>query len=162
MPAPVFDTIADLIVSRLKAGTYTNPYELKNVLRPNQRHSNIAPEPFLCIVQMLGLAPTGDNYEEEGSSPFYRMTATYHAETAVMQAEKDETPHDLVASYVVFDMAKAITVPNSSWQSWGGNALNSRWRPSIEVAENGSILTAGLQIDVDVCLSSIDPYTFRG
>jgi len=161
MSTPNLDTIADLIVARLKAGMYTRPYEISNVVRPNQKFNNFVLEPWLCLVQMVELAPAAD-YEEEGTNPFYRMIATYHAETAVIQPDDDPAPHDQIASYLIWDMAKAITTPATSWHTWEDNALNTRWRPLVTFAENNAIVTAGLAIDVDVSLRSNDPYQIRG
>jgi hypothetical protein len=162
---PVLDTIASLIVSRLQAGTYTGPYQIKEVKRPNQKHGNVVAKPFLCLVQMVDLGDTeGSNYEEEGGpNPYYRITATYVAETEVMQDEESNEPHDALASYLLFDMAKAIaTAAGNDWAQWGGNAINSRWRPAVATAEDGSIMSVGLIIEVDVSLKSTDPYVSRG
>lgn len=161
----VLDTIADLIVDRLKAATYTSPYGIKKVIRPNQKHGNVETGPFICLVQMVDLSGTdGSNYEEEaGLTPFYRMTAFYAVGTEVLQDDESEEPHDRLSTYLLFDMAKAITAGVAGdWAQWGGNALNSRWRPVIVTAEDGSIQVVGLMIEVDVCLQSTDPYTFRG
>lgn len=161
MATPNLDTIADLIVERLKAGTYSKPFEVVEVVRPNQRHDNYVAKPWLCTVTMVALLP-GSPYEEEGENPFYRMTAVFHAEVAVVQPEQDEHPIDQIGMQLIFEMAAAIATPAASWHTWEENALNSRWKPATSHAESGVLVTAGLTIEVDVSLRSDNPFESRG
>lgn len=162
MAQTLFDTIADLIVARLEAGTYMPPYKPVNIVRPNQEHKNYSVEPYVCVVQLVALEPNEElNYVASGHPLAYNLRATYMIAVAIMQEGDDKEPQDAIATTLICDLAKAITVPADTWHQWNGNALMSRWKPAINLGEDGSITEAGLMIEVDTRVSEIDPYTFR-
>lgn len=168
MPTPIWDTIASTMVDRVKAGTYQEPFVISKVLRPNQSWSNVIIEPWLCIVALLSLdAAEGDRenlehgYINDGNPLAYSLRATYAVSALIMQSEKDEKPQDLIATQLICDLATAITTPADTWHTWGDLAILSRWKPVMNLSDNGTITEAGLLVEVDSRVSETAPYTFR-
>lgn len=155
MPAPIWDQIADLIVTRVKAGTYTPTYQIANVVRPTQRWKRTTPQAFSVYVAIETFNP-GSNPEVNNTQP---QDIVYKVGVHIITKEEDLTPLDSIACYVISDLAKAITTPNDSWQNWDNLALNSHWQPFIEHAEDMSVVVAGLRITVQTRVDEDDPYT---
>jgi hypothetical protein len=155
MAAPIWDQIADLILARVKAGTYTPTYQIGEVFRPNQRWKRPQPEAFSCYVAIEDFNP-GSNPEVNNTQP---QDLVYKVGVYVMMPEDDLTPLDSIACYIISDLAKAITTPTDSWQTWSNLAANSHWQPFIEHHEDMSIVVAGVRITVQTRVSETDPYT---
>lgn len=155
MPTPIWDQIADAIVDRVKAGTYTTPFQIQTVFRPNQRWRKPQPEQFSCFVVIESFNP-GSNPEVHNTQP---QDLVYKVGVYVMMAEDDDTPFDTVACHLISDLAKAITTPNDSWQNWDNLALNSHWEPFIDLSEDMSVAVAGVRLTVQTRVSEADPYT---
>lgn len=160
MANPVPEDIAATIVERIEDGTYTSPYKITKVVRPNRQQTNASIEHLECRVQFAGAEPNFD-YTHDGNPIAQGFTFHFDCGVFLRPSDEDETPLDAIAFTVLSDLTKAITTPNATWHNWGGKAINSDYTWGLGMSVDGSTPAAILTIHAHTRFDIDDPTNFR-
>lgn len=159
MPTPVLESIAETIVTRIKAGTYTENYQIQKVTRPNKLQTNKSLEHLHCLV-MQGNPERGE-LDHDGNPIAYAFNVPYLVYVHLRPSDTETTPLDTIVNYVTADVLKAITTPNATWHNFDSKAVNADYDFEHVVADDGSEAAVLITLRVETRFSQVDPYTFR-
>lgn len=160
MADPIAKTIADTIVSRVNAGTYTAPYQLGTAYRPNRLQTNKAIDHLECRVVFAGGQPNPE-ISHQGNPAAQGWTFSYDIVVFMLPSDTSEVPLDDIVATIHSDLVKAITTPQDTWHNWGGNAINSDYEMSVGASPDGAVPAAILTVNVHTRFSENDPTAFR-
>jgi len=148
--AHVFEDIAELILQRLKDATFTEPYVIREFVRPSFLGVNFQFDHLKCVV--IQDPPTRNPaYDIPGNPPALGWTVPYRVETFIRPSTTNPTqvPLGTVANAVLTQVIAALTTPASSWHTWDNLAPNTTYDTAVLQNEDGSVVTARVTLNVD-------------
>lgn len=160
MSTPVLESIAVTLADRIKDGTYTAPYQIRKVVRPNKLQTNKELGDLECMVRQ-GTPQRNEELDYDGNPMALGFDVPYVAVVFLRPSDTDTTAIDTIANYVMADVVKAITTPNATWHNWGSKAINSTYDLALEVSDDASQAAVIVTVNVQTRFSITDPYTFR-
>jgi hypothetical protein len=160
--AHVFEDIAELILARLKDGTYTAPYQLTNFVRPSRLGANFQKEHLLCAV-LQDVPQRNPALDLWGNPAAIAWTVPYRVTVFLMPSMLAPIPDalDTVANHVFADVMKVMTTPESSWFNWSNKAVDTAYEPMLIQNDDGSVSAATVTFNVHCRHSENDPTVAR-
>jgi hypothetical protein len=160
--AHVFEDIAELIVTRLQAGTYTAPYELKEIVRPARLGTGFQFEHLKCVV-LQDPPQQNSDITLPGNPPAPGWTVPYRVEVFIQPSttNPNQEPLQTICNAVLAQVITALTTPNDAWHTWNNKAVNTLYESSVVQNDDGSIVTARVVLNVDCRHNEGDPTTAR-
>lgn len=160
MADPIAKTIADTIVTRVNAGTYTAPYQLKTAYRPNRLQTNKPIDHLECRVVFAGGQPNPE-ISHQGNPEAHGWTYSYDIVVFILPSDTSEVPLDDIVFRIHADLVKAITTPVATWTEWGVGAFNSDYEMSVGSSPDNAIPAAILTVNVHLRFDINNPENVR-
>jgi len=160
MAAPVSETIAALVKTRLAAVTTTNGYEVTvdGVTRPVKLDESKTAK-HLHVIVTQGDAVRFPALDCPGNPPAIAWSIPFIVAGITRPSEEHTDPIDKWRNVFWADMVKGLTNA-TAWHNWNQNAIDTLFGDVVPFEEDG---TAGVQFPVIVTYrhDENDPYTAR-
>lgn len=160
MATPIAEDMLNTLVERVKDGTYTSPYQIKKVIRPNRLQTNAPVGHLECRVVMSGGEPN-EAYTHDGNPVAQGYTFHFDIAVFVMLEESDERPLDQVMLILWSDITKAITIPNDTWFHIGGKAIDATYEWVMGSSNDGAVPAAIVTVHANTRFDIHDPTQIR-